>query len=79
MNTLKTILKNLRILPKSFYLDEFVYNTRKELKEECNYIMESNKQMLYREMILKYSNSSLFSIPQVLGIFYEFTKLIRWF
>lgn len=67
LDTLRSLVKYIGILPKSFFLDEFVHNTRKELKEECDYLMEANKQRLYREMVRRYSTLDCFHVPRVIG------------
>ena len=67
LESLKTLVKYFKVLPESFYLDKFVKNTRKELKEECDYGLEKRKQMLYRKLIQEYSDPALFGVPRVIG------------
>lgn len=67
LNSLRTLVKYLNILPKSFFLDEFVRNTRRELKEECDYQLEAAKQTLYREMVARWSDPTLLKVPRVIG------------
>jgi len=33
--------------PKGLFLDQLIEASREELKEECNYILEAEKQMKY--------------------------------
>ena len=67
LDSLKMLVTYLNLLPKSFYLDEFLLNTRKELKEECDYSLESRKQNLYRALLAEYSDLNFFKVPKIIG------------
>ena len=43
LNSLTRIVNTFQLFPKNFFFDDFIYNTRKELKEECNYQIEAQK------------------------------------
>jgi len=50
LNNLKLLLDYTGMFPKTMFLDEFIKNTRIELKEECDYILEAEKQTKYRKL-----------------------------
>lgn len=67
LNTLKKLAATLGILPKSFFLEDFVANARQELKQECDYLLEARKQLLYRELVKEFSTPEFFYVPRVVG------------
>lgn len=56
LNNLKRVFKYLNIIPKGLYIDKLVDNLGREIKEECDYKLEANKQKQYRDMISKDNN-----------------------
>eukprot|EP00340_Litonotus_pictus_P009417 CAMPEP_0170531416 /NCGR_PEP_ID=MMETSP0209-20121228/61628_1 /TAXON_ID=665100 ORGANISM="Litonotus pictus, Strain P1" /NCGR_SAMPLE_ID=MMETSP0209 /ASSEMBLY_ACC=CAM_ASM_000301 /LENGTH=379 /DNA_ID=CAMNT_0010826027 /DNA_START=528 /DNA_END=1663 /DNA_ORIENTATION=+ len=64
---LKTLFKYLNLVPKGLYIDKVVDNLGSEIKEECNYILEGEKQMRYYDIInsCKYL-SKIFTVPKVI-------------
>ena len=44
LDNLKRLMNYTGIFPKTMFLDDFINNTRIELKEECDYIIEAEKQ-----------------------------------
>jgi aarF domain-containing kinase len=50
LDNLKRLMNYTGIFPKSMFLDDFIKNTRIELKEECDYVLEKEKQMKYLEL-----------------------------
>lgn len=63
LDNLKRLMNYTGIFPKSMFLDDFISNTRVELKEECNYTLEAEKQMRYHELAKSIKNVS---VPQVI-------------
>ena len=63
-NNLKRLFGYTNILPKSFFVGDLIKNLREELKEECDYILEANKQMEIRELFKGYPN---FIVPKVIS------------
>jgi aarF domain-containing kinase len=45
LNNLKRLMDYTGVFPKTMFLDDFIANTRVELKEECDYEMEAEKQI----------------------------------
>lgn len=44
LDNLKRLMTYTGVFPPTMFLDEFIKNTRIELKEECDYIIEAQKQ-----------------------------------
>lgn len=44
-------MKYTKIFPKTLFVDKLILNTKKELYEECNYIIEGEKQERFRKLI----------------------------
>jgi len=63
LNNLKFLLDYTGIFPKSMFLNEFISNTRVELKDECNYTLEAIKQERYRELSQSIPN---IEVPEVI-------------
>ena len=66
LDSLKTLISYFNLLPKSFYLDQFIRNTRAELKEECNYEIEADKQMTYKWLINEFGLGNKYIIPSII-------------
>lgn len=45
LNNLKRLMDYTGVFPKTMFLGDFIKNTRVELKEECDYVLEAEKQM----------------------------------
>lgn len=43
LNNLKMLMEYTKIFPKTMFLDKLIENTRKELHEECDYLVEAKK------------------------------------
>ena len=41
LDNLKRLMDYTGVFPKTMFLDDFIYNSRIELKEECNYELEA--------------------------------------
>ncbi len=65
IDSLALLVKYFQILPKSFYFDQFALNTRKELKEECDYSIEKQKQNLYKDLLQKFEINENYKVPIV--------------
>ncbi len=63
LDNLKRLMNYTGIFPKSMFLDDFITNTRVELKEECDYSLEAEKQMRYHELAKSIKNVS---VPMVI-------------
>jgi len=50
--------------PKGLYLDDLINASREELKEECNYLIEAEKQMKYYDI---FGDRKGFRIPKVMN------------
>ena len=68
INNVKRLLLYPNILPRSLFLEDILKHIRKELLEECDYTTEANKQMKFREKVLKIDG---FYTPKV---FYELSS-----
>ncbi len=43
MQNILNLMKYTKIFPKTLFVDKLILNTKKELYEECNYIIEAEK------------------------------------
>lgn len=68
LNNLKRIFNYLNIIPKGMYIDKLIDNLGKEIKEECNYKLEAERQEYYKKLI-KYDNklNKTFVVPSVIN------------
>lgn len=62
LNNIKRIFDYFKIFPKGLYVNELLKNLGNELKMECNYIEEANKQMAFKEL---FKDDKFFYIPEV--------------
>eukprot|EP00357_Protocruzia_adherens_P032721 CAMPEP_0115012808 /NCGR_PEP_ID=MMETSP0216-20121206/24976_1 /TAXON_ID=223996 /ORGANISM="Protocruzia adherens, Strain Boccale" /LENGTH=609 /DNA_ID=CAMNT_0002381973 /DNA_START=154 /DNA_END=1983 /DNA_ORIENTATION=- len=53
IKNLKLLMKMTRIMPKGLYVDNILKQVRGELKEECDYLLEADKQRRFREYVLQ--------------------------
>jgi aarF domain-containing kinase len=71
LNNLRRVFEYFKMFPKGLYIDELVKNLGNELRMECNYIEEAEKQMHFREML---KSDAFFYIPRIISNYS--TKLI---
>lgn len=62
LNNIKRLMKYTNIFPRQLFLDEIIKNARLELKEECDYIREADKQLVFRDMI---KNETNYYVPKI--------------
>ena len=67
LDNLKRLMNYTGIFPKSMFLEDFITNTRVELKDECNYKLEAQKQMKYHELAKSIKNVSVPMVIQELS------------
>ncbi|KAM3127939.1 hypothetical protein pb186bvf_019958 [Paramecium bursaria] len=63
LSNIKRVMDYTGIFPKTMFLDKLIANTRKELYEECDYLVEAEKQIRYRNNFSEYKQ---FAIPNVI-------------
>ena len=63
LDNLKRLMDYTGVFPKTMFLDDFINNTRVELKDECDYKLEAAKQMKYYELSKSLSNVG---VPRVI-------------
>ena len=51
LNNIKRLMRYTKLAPRQLFLDEIIKNARVELKEECDYIKEADKQNKFRQKI----------------------------
>lgn len=67
LSNLKRVFKYLNVIPKGMYIDKLVDNLGKEIKEECDYLLESDRQEHYRNLISNDNHlSKVFIVPKVI-------------
>eukprot|EP01041_Mallomonas_annulata_P001897 gene1897-3674_t len=65
LNNLKRLVTMTNLLPPGLFIDSIIKVAREELAEECNYTMEAESQIKYRDLVLnddilkKYTNVPL--------------------
>jgi aarF domain-containing kinase len=60
---LKRIFKYTGLLPKTIFVDDLIKNTRIELKEETDYIIEAEKQLKVKAML---KGQKDYNVPDVI-------------
>lgn len=63
LNNLKTLMDLTGVFPRTMFLDDFITASRVELKEECDYVLEAEKQRKYREFAKQIPNVE---VPEVI-------------
>ena len=63
LQNLKKLITYLNLLPKTMYVDQLLNHTKIELKEECDYILEAQKQMDLKELL---KNKKGYFVPSVI-------------
>jgi aarF domain-containing kinase len=71
LNNLKRVFEYFKVFPKGLYIDSLIKNLGNELRMECNYIEEAEKQTLFKEML---KGDSFFYVPRIINNYS--TKLI---
>lgn len=66
LNSLKRLIEYFKLLPKSFFIDQFIANTRAELKEECQYNIEASKQIKYIQLLKDLGLRDNYIVPEVI-------------
>jgi len=64
LQNLKTLITYLNLLPKTMYVDNLLHHTKIELKEECDYLLEAQKQMDMKEL---FKNKKGYFVPGVIS------------
>lgn len=68
LNNLKAVFKYLNLIPKGLYIDNLVKNLGAEIKEECDYILEAERQKHYYTLINTYNEfMGVFKVPRVIS------------
>ena len=62
---LKRLIRLLGIFPRGLYLDELMNNTRKELHEEWDYFVESEKQQTYKLLLHTPDYINDYYVPEI--------------
>jgi len=62
LNNLKRLFEYFKIFPKGLYIDELIKNLGNELKMECDYKQEAQKQTLFKEL---FKSDTYFNIPEI--------------
>lgn len=63
LNNLKSLMIYTNIFPKTMFLDQLIENTKVELLEECDYLVEAHKQTTYRNFL---SESKGVCVPKII-------------
>lgn len=63
LNNLKRVFEYFKIFPKGLYVDELVKNLGNELRMECDYIQEAEKQIQFRELL---KNDKFYYVPEII-------------
>jgi aarF domain-containing kinase len=71
LNNLKRVFEYFKIFPKGLYIDDLIKNIGNELRMECDYIQEGEKQMLFKNLLKENKN---YYVPEIVKEFS--TKLI---
>ena len=71
LNNLRRLFEYFKVFPKGLYVNELIKNLGNELRMECDYIDEANKQIEFKEFL---KEDKFFYIPQILKEYS--TKLI---
>lgn len=67
LKSIKNLFSTLNIVPKGLFIDKLVDNLGKELKDECDYQIEANKQKRYRIMVENCDDlKEVFYVPKVI-------------
>ncbi len=49
---LKRLMEMTNLIPKGLYVDQIIQVAGQELREECDYLLEAEYQIKYRELVL---------------------------
>jgi aarF domain-containing kinase len=62
LNNIKNLFNLFKIFPKGLYIEDLIKNLGSELRMECNYIEEAQKQMEFKKM---FEEDSFFYVPEI--------------
>lgn len=62
LNNLRRLFEYFKVFPKGLYVNELIKNLGNELRMECDYIQEANKQMEFKELL---KADPFFYIPEI--------------
>lgn len=80
LNNLKAVFKYLRLIPKGMYIDQLVDNLGKEIREECDYKLEAERQRHFYSLINEHKGlSDVFQVPRVFNTLSGFNILTSEF
>lgn len=66
LNNIKRVFKYLNIIPKGMYIDKLIDNLGTEIKEECDYFLEMDRQEHYKNLIANDKHlNKIFVVPEV--------------
>jgi aarF domain-containing kinase len=63
LKNLQRVMNYTGFFPKNLFMDRIIENARNELHEECDYIIEREKQLKYREML---KNDPRYYVPKII-------------
>lgn len=63
LNNLRRLMMYTGVFPKQMFLDRLINYSRMELHEECNYLLEADKQRNMRKLLL---NDQDYFVPNVI-------------
>lgn len=62
LNNLRRVFSFFKVFPKGLYVDDLIKNLGAELRMECDYFQEADKQIEFKELL---KDDSFFNIPKV--------------
>lgn len=60
---LKRVFEYFKIFPKGLYVDELIKNLGNELRMECDYVQEAEKQTLFKSLL---AEDKFFNVPTII-------------
>jgi aarF domain-containing kinase len=64
LNNLKNLMIYTKAFPKSMFLDKLINYSRKELHEECDYVIEAKKQNKMKTLLANYPE---YHVPELIS------------
>ncbi len=62
LQNLKRVFEYFKIFPKGLYIDDLIKNLGNELRMECDYIQEAEKQMLFKNLL---QSDKFYYVPKI--------------
>jgi aarF domain-containing kinase len=62
LQNLKRVFEYFKIFPKGLYIDDLIKNLGNELRMECDYIQEAEKQMLFKNLLI---SDRFYYVPKI--------------